>query len=84
MKKLLLFFILGFISHKALNFIYDYSFNAAFDSPKCKDIMVGQNETLSDRFDCTYKEMGVNHYMAYLLLRPTAPNQPFDKSTWSF
>jgi hypothetical protein len=74
--------ILGMILHKSLNYIYDYSFNAAFDGPKCHDIMLNGGN-LSDRFTCTHREMGLIDDLQYLLLRPTAPNG-IDKDSWTF
>lgn len=75
--------LVGFTGHKGLNYAYDYSFNKAFDSEACHDIMI-KGGNLSDRFACTYKEMGYTNYIGYALMRPNASNDGFDKSKWIF
>lgn len=83
MKLFLLGVVAGLILHKTANFYYDYEFNDAFNSEKCKSITAGENGTLSDRFKCTYKVMGFRDYVKYILIRPAAPNG-FDKDSWTF
>ncbi len=74
--KYLLVFILGFITHKALEEVYDYSFNKGFASKICTDQYlldiknINVNNLLTKRFECTYKEMGVVSKLSYILLRP--------------
>lgn len=72
--KYLFVFILGFISHKVVNYIYDFYVEKAFQSDKCKSIMLSNSGNLSQRFDCTYEEMGQIENLKYLLLRPSPFN----------
>lgn len=82
MKMLLLGILLGLLLHKGVNYTYDFQFEKAFMSDNCKDIMLSGGN-LSERFACTYKEMGVYNYLAYILMRPNARNT-FDRETWIF
>lgn len=85
--KYVVIFVMGFISHKGVNYAYDYSFEKAFTSSKCQDQYVIDSKDpktdapLTKRFECTYKEMGVVENLKYVLLRPSA--LPFQKD-WTF
>lgn len=75
---IVLFFILGFLSHKIAKYAYEYSFQKAFSSATCMDPYVKDVESrivdapLTKRFRCTEKEMGIIENLKYILLRPSA------------
>ncbi len=82
MKKVLLGVLLGMLLHKGLNYTYDFQFDKGFMSKACQPIMLNGGN-LSERFTCTYKEMGVYSYLSYLLMRPNVKS-PFREGTWTF
>lgn len=85
MSKLMLGILLGLILHKTANYVYDYSFNKEFDVT-CGNIIVGDGQnTLSTRFDCTYKSMGAMNMLRYVLMRPNATNAiDYPETKWTF
>ena len=75
--KYVIVFVLGFVSHKVFNYIYDYSFQKGFSSSACRDqygLDVKDPKIdgpLTKRFECTYKQMGVVENLKYILVRPS-------------
>lgn len=74
--KYILVFLLGFVTHKGLEEIYDYSFMKGFSSETCtQQYILDSNDPkidapLTKRFQCTYNEMGPVAYLSYVLARP--------------
>lgn len=89
MKKFIFGIIAGMILHKALNYVYDISFEKAFISNVCAQTYMtaldDKNEPapLSKRFECTYKEMGMVENLKYVLARPSA-RITIKKDFWIF
>ena len=85
--KYVLIFILGFIGHKAVNYVYDYSFNKGFTSSDCTEQYIKDSNDpkidapLTKRFQCTEKQMGMVENLKYLLLRPNVLSY---KKDWTF
>lgn len=67
MIKYVLVFATGFIAHKAINYVYDISFEKGFSSKACR------NQYLADQhnFECTYKQMGIVANLKWILIRPS-------------
>jgi hypothetical protein len=82
MKKLLLGILLGMLLHKSINYLYEHEFSVAFYGPQCKEIMIGESGTLTDRIRCAVYQMGPYRYLAYVLIRPSG--DPYSDNFWVF
>lgn len=70
--KYILVLMLGFVVHKGLEELYDYSFEIAYNNDVCWATYQDRTRSnpLQDRFDCTYREMGLVYKLSYILARP--------------